>query len=123
MNIENLREKYSELIAYMESAGYHKNYVYHVKREIIRILTKADEEGWKSYSDIYREYAGRLSSTKTLRNKRTFLGLICFRKIRYLIASSEKVHKFGFGKGVRYICPPLFPRQYWFFNLCFLSLT
>ena len=76
MNVENLRERYPELIAYMESTGYHKNYVYHVKREIIRILTKADEEGWKSYSDIYREYAGRLNSTQTLRNKRTFLGLI-----------------------------------------------
>lgn len=76
MNVANLREKYPCLIAYMESAGYHQNYVYHVKREIIRILTKADKNGWKSYSDVYREYARRLKSPQTLRNKRTFLGLI-----------------------------------------------
>ena len=76
MNVENLKEKYPELIAWMKNEGYHNNYVYHVEREIKRILIKAEEEGWKSYRDVYQEYVGRLKSEHTLRNKRTFLGLI-----------------------------------------------
>jgi len=76
MNVENLKEKYPELIAWMKNEGYHNNYVYHVEREIKRILIKAEKEGWKSYRDVYQEYEGRLKSAHTLRNKRTFLGLI-----------------------------------------------
>jgi integrase len=76
MNVENLRERYPELIAWMKSVGYHKNYTYHVEREIKRIINRADIEGWKSYSDVYHEYASRLKSLHTLQNKRTFLGLI-----------------------------------------------
>jgi len=60
----------------MESAGYYENYIYHVKREIKRILARADKEGWKSYSTVYQEYERRLKSPHTLRNKRTFLGII-----------------------------------------------
>ena len=76
MNAENLREKYPELITWMKNEGYHSNYVYHVEREIKRILTKSEKEGWKSYRAVYQEYAGRLNSAHTLRNKRTFLGII-----------------------------------------------
>ena len=76
MNLENLRQRYPELITWMENEGYYNNYIYHVKREIRRILARADKEGWKSYSDVYQEYANRLTSPYTLRNKRTFLGLI-----------------------------------------------
>jgi len=76
MNVENLRERYPELIAYMVSAGYSKDYTYHNKREIKRILRRADKEEWRSYTDVYQEYADRLESQQTLRNKRTFLGLI-----------------------------------------------
>jgi integrase len=76
MNVENLRERYPALITWMKNEGYHKNYLYHVEREIKRILAKAEKEGWKSYRDVYQEYASRLKSAHTLRNKRTFLGLI-----------------------------------------------
>jgi len=76
MNTENLRVQYPDLLAYMESAGYHENYIYHVKREIIHILKNVDNEGWKSYSDVYQEYVSQSKSSQYLRNKRTFLGLI-----------------------------------------------
>jgi len=76
MNLENLREKYPDLIVWMNNEGYHSNYVYHVEREIKRILKNAEKEGWKSYSDVYQEYTIRLNSAHTLKNKRTFLGLI-----------------------------------------------
>lgn len=76
MNVQNLRDNHPKLIVFMENAGYFNNYIYQIKREINHILTKADQEGWRSYSDVYLEYAGRLKSPHTLRNKRTFLGLI-----------------------------------------------
>ena len=76
MNVENLRRRYPELINFMENAGYNKHYVYQVKREIKRILNEASKKGWISYSDVYQEYADRLKSEETLRNKRTYLGLI-----------------------------------------------
>ena len=76
MNLQNLRDNHPKLLTFMKSTGYFDKYVYHVKREINRILKKAEKEGWRSYSDVYQEYAGRLKSPQTLRNKRTFLGLI-----------------------------------------------
>jgi hypothetical protein len=76
MNVDNLRERYPELITYMQIAGYSRTYIYKVQSEIKRVLAGADEKRWRSYSDIYQEYAEKLESQQTLRNKRTFLGLI-----------------------------------------------
>jgi len=76
MNVQNLKDNHHKLIAFMESEGYFKKYIDNIKREINRILAKADENGWRSYGDVYQEYAGRLKSPQTLRNKRAYLGLI-----------------------------------------------
>lgn len=76
MNVEKLRERYPELIDFMESEGYYKNYVDKVRREIKRILAGVDKKGWSSYSDVYHEYARKSKSSQYLRHKRTFLGLI-----------------------------------------------
>jgi integrase len=76
MNVENLRNNYPKLIAFMENEGYYPNYVYKVWREIQRILNMADKKAWRSYSDVYEEYAKRLRPSEYLRHKRTFLGII-----------------------------------------------
>ena len=77
MNVDNLREGYPKLIAFMESANYSKTYIGKTKSEVKRILANADKKGWKSYSDIYHEYENGMLSSQNLRSKLTFLGLIC----------------------------------------------
>lgn len=92
MNVENLRIRYPELIAYMESEGYHENYIYKVEREVKRILAGATH-GWVSYSDVYQGYASRSKSQHYLRQKRTILGLIEHFDVLGLYPDSLRRHK------------------------------
>ena len=62
MDIKNLRNNYPKLIAYMEEYGYCDVYIIRVKQEISRILSKANSNGWTSYTDIYLEYEKKSSS-------------------------------------------------------------
>jgi integrase len=76
MDVQNLRDNYPKLIAYMGETGYCACYIRRVKYEINHILSKAKSKGWASYADIYLEYTQKSSSSSYLRNKLTFLGII-----------------------------------------------
>lgn len=76
MNIENLRVKHQELLGFMVSEGYSKDYISQIRREIKRILTKASAKKWNSYIDVYREYESKAYSKGHLHRKRVILGLI-----------------------------------------------
>ncbi len=56
MNVNNLRDIYPELISYMETFGYSKNYVASFKREIEKVLAAADSRQWSCYTDVYLNY-------------------------------------------------------------------
>jgi integrase len=60
----------------MESEGYFWKYIGDIKREINRILAEADAKNWNSYNDVYQEYVNKSLSPETLRDKRTYLGII-----------------------------------------------
>jgi len=60
----------------MEENGYSRHYIIKIKSEIKRVLAKADEEGWSSYADIYRDYTDILKSSSSLRMKLTSLGIL-----------------------------------------------
>jgi hypothetical protein len=74
MNNENLKNAHLKLIAFMEEEGYSKDYVTQVRREINHILAHAESNNWKSYSDVYRDYAQRSNSAYYLNTKRRLLG-------------------------------------------------
>jgi preprotein translocase subunit Sss1 len=87
MNVENLRKNHPKLITFMEEEGYHANYVFKVRQEIRRILRLADKKGWRSYSDVYQDYASRLRSYHYLSKvlfkntkKPTFAGFSLFSR-------------------------------------------
>ena len=76
MNVENLRNNYTKLISYMETAGYSETYIGGFKMEIQRILTKASSKDWICYGDVYRDYVEKPLSPATLKNKCTIIGAI-----------------------------------------------
>ena len=76
MNTQNLREKHPKLIDYMERTGYCIAHISKVRREIARILSKADSKNWASYTDIYQEYADKSNSRHYLRDRLNILGII-----------------------------------------------
>ncbi len=76
MNIEQLREKYPELIAFMEADGYNPLYIERLTQQIKAILSSTELSSLSSYSEVYRYYAKRTSSRHGLRLRLTFLGII-----------------------------------------------
>lgn len=76
MNVQNLREHYPQLIAYMEDHGYSKLYVTRFTREIKRILARADSADWSDYADVYRDATLTSQSPEYLREKRTIIGAL-----------------------------------------------
>ena len=76
MNIQNLRETYPTLIAFMQERGYNSEYIANLQREIDFVLANTDCSKWKSYRDVYDYHAGQTSSKQVLRNKLTYLGII-----------------------------------------------
>jgi integrase len=76
MNTQDLRDNYPKLIGYMEKAGYCGTYISKVRREIVRILSRADSKGWTSYTDIYLEYANKSTLRHYLKEKLNILGII-----------------------------------------------
>ncbi|PSR22681.1 MAG: hypothetical protein C7B45_05660 [Sulfobacillus acidophilus] len=76
MNVQNLRDNYSLLIAYLEDQGYSPIYVARLTREIKRILARADSQAWSSYTDVYRDYTQTPHSPDYLREKRMIIGAI-----------------------------------------------
>lgn len=76
MDVQNLRDNYPKLISYMETNGYSKTYVDRFKREIEKILSTVDSEGWSCYTDVYLDYTKSSNSPDLLREKRTIIGAI-----------------------------------------------
>jgi len=76
MDVQNLRDNYPKLIMHMEESGYSSGYTQNVRREIVRILSRADSKNWETYTDVYQEYAKKSSSKQYLRNKLNYLGII-----------------------------------------------
>ncbi|CAG4933510.1 tyrosine recombinase XerC [Acidithrix ferrooxidans] len=76
MDIQNLRDHYPELLAYMEDHGYSKLYVERFARELKQILARADSAAWSCYADVYRDYTYTSRSVGYLRDKRTIIGAI-----------------------------------------------
>ena len=76
MNIQNLRDTYPDLIAFMKEHGYSSEYIGNLQREIKFVLTNAKDNDWESYCDIYDYHTGQTSSAQVIRNKLTYLGII-----------------------------------------------
>ncbi|WP_316848636.1 tyrosine-type recombinase/integrase [Pedobacter psychrodurus] len=84
MDVQNLQNKYPQLIAYLESASYSKFYISGLERDIKRILREAKLKGWKTYTDAYLAYVANSNSLSYLRGKRTAIGAIEQFEIRGL---------------------------------------
>ena len=76
MDVQNLRDHYPQLLAYMEDQGYSKLYVARFTWELKRILARADSTAWSGYADVYRDYTHISQSLEYLREKRTIIGAI-----------------------------------------------
>ncbi|MDR1537746.1 MAG: tyrosine-type recombinase/integrase [Clostridiales bacterium] len=76
MNIQNLREKYPELIRHMKEHGYNHYYVERLERQIKVILSNPEISSLDSYSDVYQYCTARTTSKDGLRCRLTFLGII-----------------------------------------------
>ena len=76
MNIANLQDKYPELLLSMENAGYSKDYMGRVQREIKHLLSLAKSSTLLSYADVYRKYERDGVTANTLARKRGLLVLI-----------------------------------------------
>ncbi len=76
MDVQNLQNKYPQLITYLESNGYSGLYIARFNREIQRILHQAKLKGWKSYTDVYLACVEISKSSSYLREKRTIIGAI-----------------------------------------------
>jgi integrase len=76
MDVQNLQNKYPQLITYLESNGYSKLYIARLKRDIQRIIHQAKLKGWKTYTDAYLAYVVTSKSPSYLREKRTAIGAI-----------------------------------------------
>ena len=76
MDVQNLQNKYPQLIIYLESNGYSKVYIARLKRDIRRIIHQAKLKGWKTYTDAYLGYTATSKSPSYLREKRTIIGAI-----------------------------------------------
>lgn len=76
MNVEYLRNNHPKLISYMEAAGYSKDYIGRLQKEIQKILAGADSKDWDCYSDVYKDYKATPLSLGSLEKKRAFIGAI-----------------------------------------------
>lgn len=76
MDVQNLQNKYPQLITYLESNGYSIPYIYRFKRNILSIIHRVKAKRWKSYKDVYLAYAKTSSSPAYLREKRNIIGAI-----------------------------------------------
>jgi len=93
MNIQNLQEKYPKLIFEMKENGYSGLYISRIESEIRHIIRQAGAKGWKSYTDVYFEYAKISKSPAYLSMKRTVLGLIENYETYEINPGSRAIHK------------------------------
>jgi len=76
MNIQNLRENFPKLIAYMQEHGYNSEYIANLHREINFVLANEVSKNWTTYADVYDYHVEQTNSAHTLRNKLTYLGIM-----------------------------------------------
>lgn len=76
MNLEFLRHNHLDMLSNMESSGYSAIYIYAFRKEIERIIERAELEGWKSYEDIYRCYEADVKQHGALQTKHAALGAL-----------------------------------------------
>jgi len=76
MDVQNLQNKFPQLITYLESNGYSQVYIARINRIIRLIIRKAKLKGWKSYTDVYLAYVATSKSPSYLRDRRTVIGAI-----------------------------------------------
>ena len=48
MNIKKLKKNYPKLLLQMQDSGYSKSYIERVRREVLRILEKAEDMNWRT---------------------------------------------------------------------------
>jgi len=76
MNVQNLKNRYPELITYMKDEGYSKDYIDRVRREIEKVVANVTSSNWQSYEDIYHDYANQGKSKAALKHRLASLGVI-----------------------------------------------
>ena len=76
MNVQHLQETYPKLISYLEENGYSRSYINRLKREINRIISKAESQKWSSYTDVYLGYVQKGKTQTFLKEKHSLLGTI-----------------------------------------------
>lgn len=92
MNLSHLKSHHEELLAYMEQSGYSAAYINRFRKEIQRILKKADGNTWTLYRDIYNDYEKVPHSNDYLRNKRTIIGALEQFDINGLFPDGRRRH-------------------------------
>lgn len=105
MNIQNLRNKYPELIAFMEENGYSQLYIERLRQQIKVILSDAEISSLGSYSDVYRYYTERTTSKQGLRLRLTVLGIIERFDLRGELPDGRKRQKIKVRGYYQYLSP------------------
>lgn len=76
MHFQNPKEHYYELLDFLEANHYSPSYIKKFKTVIRNILKDFERKSWKSYRDIYLEYAKIPHSEQYLRHMRTVIGAL-----------------------------------------------
>jgi integrase len=76
MDIQNLQQTYPKLISFMQGHAYNCHYIKRLEQQIKSILANAYNNGWTSYSDVYKWYSDKSNSKNGLRLRLTFIGII-----------------------------------------------
>jgi integrase len=76
MELKNLSSTYPQLLSHMEKAGYSKDYIKAVGKEIQRILAENETRNYTGYSDVCEHYKQTLNTHNSYKQRRAQLGII-----------------------------------------------
>lgn len=76
MDLQNLRDTYPQLLSYMETANYSRQYIQYIEKDILWIINESSHYAWQSYDDIYQTYIDKWRNKTTLNHKKRRLLVI-----------------------------------------------
>jgi integrase len=76
MNLENLRNKYPQLLSDMEKIGYSKIYIKGIHKSIQWIIAESEHHNWVDYHDVCKYYEQTSNTHNNYKRKRAYLGVI-----------------------------------------------
>ncbi|MDR3271480.1 MAG: hypothetical protein LBT32_08260 [Peptococcaceae bacterium] len=76
MDLENLRNKYHQLLSGMEEIGYSEVYTKGIHKAIEWILAESEYHNWADYPDVCKYYEQTSNTHNNYKRKRAYLGVI-----------------------------------------------